>query len=279
MFDQRPIRAARAISVTDDAESTRESGARRSGTTEAMVVTSTPARRRATSDIAADAKVGDRDRGKRSVAALHPALRQLGPRGPRYLRRAHRRRQRELTRRSATVLLVCGVVIAGPMLAITSGPDAAASRSVPVASHRIRSGAKRSPTTVRQISGGEAFVAAPQSTIAPITHRFAGAYAARSGERRWIAYPANRMQSFLFCTRSYESDTAGGYHAVSRDGRHRGAYQFKVSTWNTVARHVGRRDLVGVDPARARQADQDWMALYLYKWLGASHWEGRCAGK
>ena len=74
--------------------------------------------------------------------------------------------------------------------------------------------------------------------------------------------------------------TFGVYlEAVSPDGRHRGAYQFKRSTWNTVANNVGRDDLIGVDPAAAPAVDQDWMALYLYKWQGASHWEGRCAGK
>src|SRR4029453_19134129 len=35
---------------------------------------------------------------------------------------------------------------------------------------------------------------------------------------------------FLVCTRAHESDTAGGYRAVSGSGTYRGAYQFSQST-------------------------------------------------
>jgi hypothetical protein len=83
---------------------------------------------------------------------------------------------------------------------------------------------------------------------------------------------------FLKCTRAHESDTSGGYHAVSPSGWYRGAYQFLRSTWNGAAMGAGRPDLVGVDPAAAAPADQDHLALYLYHVRGAAPWGGRCAG-
>jgi hypothetical protein len=83
---------------------------------------------------------------------------------------------------------------------------------------------------------------------------------------------------FLVCTRRHESDTSGGYRAVSASGTYRGAYQFSRSTWDNTARRAGRSDLVGVDPAAASPADQDFLALMLYRWQGASPWGGRCSG-
>jgi hypothetical protein len=86
------------------------------------------------------------------------------------------------------------------------------------------------------------------------------------------------QNAFLKCTRAHESDSAGGYHAVSPGGTYRGAYQFVQSTWNNVAAAAGRPDLVGVDPAQAAPADQDQLALFLYQRSGAGPWGGRCAG-
>ena len=83
---------------------------------------------------------------------------------------------------------------------------------------------------------------------------------------------------FLKCTRAHESDSAGGYQAVSPDGVYRGAYQFLRSTWDNIARAAGRPDLVGVDPAAAAPADQDQLAMYLFQHAGPAPWGGRCAG-
>jgi hypothetical protein len=83
---------------------------------------------------------------------------------------------------------------------------------------------------------------------------------------------------FLACTRAHESDSAGGYSAVSPDGTYRGAYQFDQSTWDSAARLAGRPDLIGVDPATASPADQDLLALDLFHARGAAPWGGRCAG-
>jgi Transglycosylase-like domain len=83
---------------------------------------------------------------------------------------------------------------------------------------------------------------------------------------------------FLVCTRGFESIYAGGYTAVSPGGRYRGAYQFDQVTWNGTARHLERFDLVGVRADEAPPAVQDLLAFTLYKWQGAGHWHGRCAG-
>ncbi len=113
--------------------------------------------------------------------------------------------------------------------------------------------------------------------------------ATRAGGGAWLAttYVATApvvvqqqpsQDAFLKCTRAHESDTAGGYRAVSSDGVYRGAYQFLRSTWNNVARAAGRADLVGVDPAAASPADQDAIALFLFHQAGPAPWGGRCRG-
>lgn len=79
---------------------------------------------------------------------------------------------------------------------------------------------------------------------------------------------------FLVCTRERES--SGNYAAVSSDGYYYGAYQFLPTTWNSVASHAGRLDLVGVLPSQAAQYDQDEMAWTLYSWQGNAPWGGRC---
>jgi hypothetical protein len=87
---------------------------------------------------------------------------------------------------------------------------------------------------------------------------------------------SGQVSCFLACTRAHESNTAGGYQAVSPDGVYRGAYQFDQTTWNSVANSTGRGDLVGVNPAAASPADQDTLATALYAMRGNEPWGGRC---
>ncbi len=79
---------------------------------------------------------------------------------------------------------------------------------------------------------------------------------------------------FLVCTRARES--SGDYTVVNPAGPWYGAYQFAQSTWDSVANHTGRLDLVGVRPNAASVADQDDMAWALYQWQGKGPWGGRC---
>ncbi len=79
---------------------------------------------------------------------------------------------------------------------------------------------------------------------------------------------------FLACVRNRES--RGQYGVVNGSSGAGGAYQFMPGTWNNVARHAGRPDLVGVHPSQASRADQDAMASALYGWQGAAPWGGGC---
>jgi len=69
-------------------------------------------------------------------------------------------------------------------------------------------------------------------------------------------------------------EASGNYSAVSKGGRFRGAYQFDQATWDHVAKSAFPH-LVGADPAQASPADQDAVALALYRQRGASPWP-RC---
>jgi Transglycosylase-like domain len=75
---------------------------------------------------------------------------------------------------------------------------------------------------------------------------------------------------FLTCVRQHE--TGGSYTVDSPDGLLHGAYQFLQSTWDGTAIHVGRSDLVGVDPHTKDPTTQDDMAWALYQWLGTAPW-------
>lgn len=91
------------------------------------------------------------------------------------------------------------------------------------------------------------------------------------------AGPASASESeqrFLSCIRHRES--RGDYRAVSHTGRYFGAYQFDQRTWNAAARHSGREALLDVRPDRAKPAEQDAMALSLYRWHGATPWGRHC---
>ena len=87
---------------------------------------------------------------------------------------------------------------------------------------------------------------------------------------------AGDVACFLACTRAHESDSAGGYQAISPDGVYRGAYQFDEATWSSVASSIGRGDLIGTNPASASPLDQDTLATALYEMRGNEPWGGRC---
>lgn len=68
-----------------------------------------------------------------------------------------------------------------------------------------------------------------------------------------------------------QCESNGNYAITNPSGKYRGAYQFDRSTWDSVAsRHSP--GLVGVDPAAAAPADQDYIARALYSERGARPW-------
>jgi hypothetical protein len=81
---------------------------------------------------------------------------------------------------------------------------------------------------------------------------------------------------FLTCVRQRESGDS--YTVDSPGGLYHGAYQFLQSTWDDTAQHIGRNDLVGVDPHTTSPATQDDMAWALYQWQGTSPWSGSGCG-
>jgi len=84
---------------------------------------------------------------------------------------------------------------------------------------------------------------------------------------------SHHSDPFLVCTRARES--SGNYSTNTGNGYY-GAYQFLPATWDSVAVHIGRMDLVGVLPSAASPADQDTIAWALYQWQGKGPWGGRC---
>jgi Transglycosylase-like domain len=84
------------------------------------------------------------------------------------------------------------------------------------------------------------------------------------------------LNPYLQCVRQAES--GGNYQAVSPNGLYMGAFQFSQSTWNDAAEAAGLNGLVGVPPNTATKADQDTMAVTLYKLDGERPWLGdRCS--
>jgi hypothetical protein len=65
-----------------------------------------------------------------------------------------------------------------------------------------------------------------------------------------------------------QCESGGNPRAVSRDGRYRGKFQFDMATW----RSLGGKG----DPARASEAQQDRLALKLYRQRGTAPW-ANCA--
>jgi hypothetical protein len=81
---------------------------------------------------------------------------------------------------------------------------------------------------------------------------------------------------FLACTRAHESDSAGGYGAVSAGGQYHGAYQFLQSTWDAAVAGAGHDEYVGVPADSVPPEVQDAAAAHLYSEVGSRPWGGRC---
>lgn len=87
---------------------------------------------------------------------------------------------------------------------------------------------------------------------------------------------AGDVACFLACTRAHESDTAGGYGAVSPSGTYRGAYQFAQATWDAAVAGAGWAEYAGMPADQAPPWVQDAAAAHLYGVSGNAPWLGRC---
>ncbi len=109
---------------------------------------------------------------------------------------------------------------------------------------------------------------AADGIVGPMTRRAMGL---RRFARDSVRHPSSRRGSSgspvsvpTILRRIAECESGGDPEAVSRDGRYRGKYQFSRATW---------RSLGGSgDPADASEAQQDRMALKLYRAEGVKPW-------
>lgn len=76
----------------------------------------------------------------------------------------------------------------------------------------------------------------------------------------------------LACIRSHESDTSGGYRAVSSNGRWFGAYQFTIDTWRGAVTRAGYPEHADTRPDHAPPAVQDAAARQLFAERGLQPW-------
>ncbi len=84
------------------------------------------------------------------------------------------------------------------------------------------------------------------------------------------------LPPFLQCV--VQAESGGNYGAVSPNGEYMGAFQFSQSTWNMAAQAAGLSYLVGVRPNQATKAEQDTVAVTLYRLDGEQPWLGdRCS--
>ena len=84
------------------------------------------------------------------------------------------------------------------------------------------------------------------------------------------------VDCFLACTRAHESDTSGGYGAVSSGGTYHGAYQFQQNTWDAAVAGAGYGEYAGLPADQVPPEVQDAAAAHLYSVSGNNPWGGRC---
>jgi Transglycosylase-like domain len=112
-------------------------------------------------------------------------------------------------------------------------------------------------------STGRAAAGSTQSAAAPTPQPAAGS---TSGD------PS--LPPFLQCVLRVES--GGNYGAVSPGGTYMGGFQFGQPTWNEAAQLAGMPQLVNVPPNDATPAEQDDLAIALYRADGEQPWDDSC---
>lgn len=119
-------------------------------------------------------------------------------------------------------------------------------------------------------------VAAEEAAADEAAAAAAGRYQGSSARSTSYGSCGGDVDCFLACTRAHESDSAGGYNAVSSGGSYRGAYQFQQSTWDAAVAGAGFDQYAGVPADQVPAEVQDAAAAHLYSVSGTSPWGGRC---
>jgi len=81
---------------------------------------------------------------------------------------------------------------------------------------------------------------------------------------------SEQEQGFFACV--VERESSGNPYAINWEYGAAGLFQFLQATWDSVARRVGRPDLVEVSPALAPVPLQWWFAHELFIWQGTMPW-------
>jgi len=82
------------------------------------------------------------------------------------------------------------------------------------------------------------------------------------------------LPPFLQCV--LQAESGGNYGAVSPGGTYMGGFQFSQPTWNAAAALAGMPQLIDVPPNDATPAQQDDLAIALYKADGQQPWVDSC---
>jgi peptidoglycan hydrolase CwlO-like protein len=82
------------------------------------------------------------------------------------------------------------------------------------------------------------------------------------------------LPPFLQCV--LQAESSGNYGAVSPGGTYMGGFQFSQATWNEAAQLAGMPQLINVPPNEATPAQQDDLAIALYKADGEQPWLDSC---
>ena len=190
----------------------------------------------------------------------------------------------------------------GGRLLVARRPTAGSSPSAtPSSTRRGRRLAVTAPTSISLARSGEAIRSRPTASAVGGGRSVTGRHSRgqhpslRRARRRSLDVEPNgrsrtvaRASGAATCRRTrsssarrraaHESDSAGGYHAVSAGGTYRGAYQFLRSTWNNVAASCGPRRPRRCRPRGGGARRPGPARVDLFHARAAAPWGGRCAG-
>jgi len=146
---------------------------------------------------------------------------------------------------------------------------AAAAAAVRAAQAKAAAAAVRAPQAKAAVPSAVAPTRASAPPSATPTAPQASAASTSSGD------PS--LPPFLQCV--LQAESGGNYGAVSPGGTYMGGFQFSQPTWNEAAQLAGMPGLINVPPNEASPAQQDDLAIALYKADGEQPWDDSCRNR